>query len=661
MKSIKNKALKNAKFKGMNVGHAKKNSANHKVLSCSYAKITKYCKNYLKAKTLKYNSSIAIPKHSARGAFLNDIVLVLPINSAEHKVEKICKKSEELFTATVIKKHRTLFIKPDFLFDEFFKIKEEYVKDLAVYDKVVAKFFSRSENYKDNVCSIIKNCGSSKKAINCANAAIASKGICSSFPNEVLEELKNIDKNIDTNIKNRKDLTNETIVTIDGAFAKDLDDAISIKKFEDYYILGVHIADVSHYVSFYGAIEKEAFKRGTSLYYGDFVVPMLPQQLCNNLCSLAPNKPKLCISIFIKVDFSGNVLYSKLEKTVIKSKLRGIYEEINDVLEKGENSKHHKKYEGFMPSINIMLELFNILKQNKLNRNAINIETKESKVVFGKDGAVLNVLEIKRGIAEQLIEEFMLIANEEVAKIAIRKGLPFLYRVHEPPTIEKVLYLKQILDILHINNKEITPKMKPKVLDNILRATKNKDLFYILNIVILRSMAKAEYSHSPLPHFGLALKNYTHFTSPIRRYSDLLVHRVLKSYIFEDLSLNKIKKIYKKHMKKSAKQTSKTEKTAITIERECLSFFKSEYMQNKIGTTFTGIISSVIKTGIFVTLPNTVEGFLDAKYLGKDYKFDGHLAFKSNIRSVVYRLGAKIDVKCICANIPLGRVDFSLA
>ena len=661
MKNIKCKALKSSKIKSNIAKNATKSGAKRKMAACFYAKITKYCKNYLKATILKYNSNIAIPKTIAKGAFLNDVVLVSPIGNTEYRVEKICRRSEELFTATVIKKHNQLFLKPDFLFDEFFKIKEEYVQNLTVYDKIVAKFFSRSENYKDNVCSVVKNCGSSKKAINCANAAITSKGVSCSFPEEVLEEIKGIHKIATANISDRIDLTNETILTIDGAYAKDLDDAISIEKFEDYYILAVHIADVSHYIGFNSAIEKEAFKRGTSIYYGDFVVPMLPQQLCNNLCSLSPNEPKLCLSIFITIDFSGNVLSSKLEKTVIKSKLKGVYEEINDVLAKKEYSIYYKKYEKFMPYIQTMLELLNILHQKKLSRNALEIETKESKVVFNSEGYVVDILEMPRNVAEQLIEEFMILANEEVAKIASNSGLPFLYRVHKPPTTEKVLYLKKILDVLHINNKEITPKMEPKVLDKILRAYKNKDLFYILNVIALRSMAKAEYSHKPLPHFGLALKRYTHFTSPIRRYSDLLVHRLLKAYIFDNLSPNKIKKTYKKHIKKSAKQTSKAEKIAISIERESLSFFKSEYMQTKVGATFIGTISSVIKTGMFITLPNTVEGFLDAKYIGKDYEFDGQLAFKSRLRSTVYKLGTKIKVKCISANTPLGRVDFSLA
>lgn len=631
--------------------------------------VVKDCNGFIIAEKLKDSTKVLILKKFSKGALCGDIAFALKTiykntgekHLEEAKIEKIIEETKDVFTGIVIKKQGKFYLKPDSFSKSLFKIKKSDEKGLSVYDKVIVKIFKRSIKYQEIICTVLKNCKTSLKASNCADAIALSLGASFSFEDSVIEEAKKLKEKITKkDFEKREDLTKEIIFTIDGITAKDLDDAVSIEKFKDHYILGVHIADVSHFVKPFGIIDQEAKKRGTSIYYANKVVPMLPNELSCDLCSLNPNEKKLAFSVLLKLDFNGKVLDYKLKKTIISSKIKGVYEEINDILEKKENSFYFEKYKLVLEKIEIMHELYLILKNNKIKRNAVEIITKESIIKLDENEKTISVEEKKSGVAEEIIEEFMILANTAVATFAIEKKLPFIYRVHESPKSEKIFALKELLKKLQIPYKELNPPIKPYVLSNILKKYRNTNLFSILNINILRSMEKAEYKETPIGHFGLALKKYTHFTSPIRRYPDLLIHRVLSEYI-KNSDLDSLNLKYKKYVKKAAKSSSKAEKKAISIERSCLDCFKAEFLEDKVGEKFKGEISSIIDRGIFVLLENTVEGFISLRELGSEFTFSDNLKFVSKDKKKSFEIGQKVEVIVKNVNISLGKIDFSFA
>ena len=631
--------------------------------------VVKDCNGFIIAEKLKDSTKVLVLKKFSKGALCGDVAFavktIYKTKSEKHleeaKIEKIIEETKDNFIGIVIKKQGKYYLKPDSFSKSLFKIKKSDEKGLHIYDKVVAKIFKRSVKYQETICSILKNCKTSLKACNCADAIALSLGVSFSFSDYVIKETEKLKERITKKeLEKREDLTEKTIFTIDGITAKDLDDAISIEKFKDYYILGVHIADVSHFVEPFGIIDQEAKKRGTSIYYANKVIPMLPNELSCNLCSLNPNEKKLAFSVILKLDLSGKILDFSLKKTVISSKIKGVYEEINDLLAKEEKSLYFEKYKNFLETIKTMYELYLILKNNKIKRNAIEIITKESIIKLDKNEKTTSVEEKKSGIAEEIIEEFMILANTAVAKFAIEKKLPFIYRVHEAPKSEKVFALKELLKKLQIPSKELNPPIKPYVLSNILNEYKNTSLFFILNVHILRSMEKAEYKNTPIGHFGLALKKYTHFTSPIRRYPDLLIHRILSEYI-QNANLDSLNLKYKKYVKRAAKSSSKAEKKAISIERSCVDCFKAEFLKDKIGEKFKGEISSIIDRGIFILLENTIEGFVSLKELGNNFIFSDNLKFVSKDKKKSYEIGQKVEVIVTNVNVSLGKIDFTFS
>ena len=631
--------------------------------------ILKDFSGFLIAKNLKDCSTILIAKKFSKGALVGDIAIAKEViykpkkkpvikRLKEGKIEKIIKESAKPFTGIVLKKQGKMFIKPDDFSKSLFKIRKSEENSVAVYDKVVAKIFKRNRKYEETVCTILKNFNNSKKASNCVDAMLFSQGVSSSFPEEVIKESKKVKNKINKDLKNRLDLTEKIIFTIDGKTAKDLDDAVSVEKFKEYYILGVHIADVSHFVEPFGFIDNEAKKRGTSIYCANKVIPMLPEELSCDLCSLNPNEKKLCFSVFLKIGFDGKLLEYSFKKTIISSKIKGVYEEINDLLEKKEKSEYFKKYEKFIPTINVMVELYRILKEKKKKRNAVEIETKESILKLDENENVVSVEEKKNGVSEEIIEEFMIFSNSAVAEFAKKNKLPFIFRIHPAPKQEKVESLKEILKKLNIPHKNLNKKIKPKNLEDILEKYKKTNLFYILNKNILNCMEKAEYSEKQIGHFGLALKNYSHFTSPIRRYPDLFIHRILSEYIFNKKNIDYIKTKYKKYIKKVAKTSSAAEKKAMLIERTSLDCFKAEFLKGKIGEKFKGRISSIIDRGIFVMLENTIEGFVSLKELHNSFYFENNIKFVSKKLSTSYEIGQEVKVILINLNISLGKIDF---
>lgn len=639
--------------------------ASLKMLGWHFAEITKDCEKFLIATDFKKKCEFLIPKKYSKAALVGDLVYVSKISNKKALekglttalVEQIFLKSNKSFIALVIKKNKELVLKPDSFSKSLFKIKKEDKKDLKQHDRVVAKIEKRDICYEKMVCCVVANLKSCKKAISTVNCILISQGVKFNFSKEIEQKAKQLEKAKLKNLKNRLNLTKEQIFTIDSKTAKDLDDAVSIKKFKTHYILGVHIADVSHYVKEKDLIDNQAFKRGNSIYFADKVVPMLPKALSNNLCSLNPLEKKLAFSVFLKINLEGNVLSFKFKKTIISSKIKGVYEEINDLFLKKETSKYHEKYKKILKSLKLMLELFKILKNKKLKSGCLEIKTTESSIKLNKEEKAVEVEEKPEGISQNIIEEFMILANIAAATVAKQNGLPFLYRVHKPPKALKIAFLKNILTKLQIKDEILKNKVTSKNLQALLNKNKNKEIFPLLNALVLRSMEKAEYLEKASNHFGLALKTYCHFTSPIRRYSDLLVHRILKDFLFNGITKKELKKQYSHTTKKAAIQTSKTEKKAVLIERSSLSCFKAEFMQDKINQKFKAVISFIIDRGIFVILKNTIEGFVSAKSL-KGFEFCEDLSFVSKKLKKSYKIGQTIEVVCVNVNIYLGKIDF---
>lgn len=628
------------------------------------AKIIKNFSKFCFCEDLKTEEQIFIPGKFSKGALKGDLVLILPLkktgNLKEGEVKLIYKKENDYFTGVLLKQEGRYYIKADKFSNDLLEISKDSINSAKVGDKVIAKIKSRGLKHKDHLCEIIATYGNSQKAATCARAILEVSGAKIKFPKTVYNEaLRLSQKEISNEArKNRLDLTNYDIFTIDSSESKDLDDAVSIKKENDIYKVGVHIADVSHYVKYRSALDIEAFERGTSIYYANKVVPMLPEPLSNGICSLNPNVERLALSVLMEIDKFGKMKSFVFKKTIIKSKVKGVYKEINDLLENKADEEITYKYKDVKKSIDLMYELYKILKENKIKRGSPQLETTESKITLDSEENVVDIKQAKVGLAEGMIEEFMLLANEAAATLAIKHELPFIYRIHEQPSPQKIASLKDIVTRLGLKSDYITPKVKPHLLSRLLESTRGTDLFPIMNINLLRSMAKAKYLKDPIGHYGLALKNYAHFTSPIRRYPDLAVHRIITDYVSHKDSVQTIAKRYKKFVIGAAKKATETEKRAMEIERSAEDCYKAEYMKNHIGQTFDGVVTSIINKGMFVGLKNTIEGYVKVETLKGYFEYDGYVKLINKKTGYSYKVGQSVKVKCVAADVNDGKVDF---
>lgn len=636
------------------------------VLGLKPAVIVRVNKTFGFAKTLKDDVEYFIPGKFLMGALPNDTVLIKKIparkDSPEAEVIKITNYGDGEFIGKLVESNGNFAIEPDSLMKSPLMIKKADLNGANVGDKVLAKVVSRGKRHSEHKAVIVSSFGDSESASSSAKAILEINGISEEFPYEVIDKAKSIQKRgiLPKDYDNRLDLRNEIIFTIDSADSKDLDDAISLTKFDDCYQLGVHIADVSHYVKHKGEIDTEAFFRGTSIYYANKVVPMLPKELSNGICSLNPNEDRLCLSALLTLDLKGNLIDFDFAKTVIRSKVKGVYSEINDILAGKASEEILQKYSMVMDKIFLMKELADIRTAIKINRGAPEIVTNESKIIVDENDVAIDIKPRQSGASETLIEEFMLLANEATAMAGKMKEVPFIYRIHERPAPEKLDTLNMTLKLLGVQTKELGANVKPKDLADILRKTKNEDYSPIVNIQVLRAMAKAKYSENPIGHYGLALENYTHFTSPIRRYPDLVVHRIL-SDILAGQPHDYIKRKYNKFVVKSAAQASQTELNAMKIERSCEDCYKAEYMKQHVGESFDGIISSVASHGIYVELPNTVEGLVRVDDLPEgEYFFDEVMSYKNMSTGQTFKIGDKVRVTCSKVDVNNGNVDFVL-
>ena len=612
-------------------------------------------------------SEIFVPGKFLMGGMPGDIVMarLLPQRgeSPEGEVISIVEEGFSEFTGVIEKEGKTILIRPDSLAKEPMIVSVLDVP-VRVGDKVLAEIDRRGTRHADHRARVTAIFGDSKRATTSADAILYSNGIEVEFPACVIDEAKTAEhKGIPSvEFERRLDLRDEIIFTIDGADTKDIDDAISVAKTETGWDLGVHIADVSFYVKSGSELDKNAMQRGTSVYFANRVVPMLPKELSNGICSLNPNEDRLAFSCLMKLDSDSKLISYKFSKSVICSRVKGVYSEVNTILDCFKNSMEipaelAEKYNGLTDTIRLMDELASILTANKLNRGAPQIETSECKIIVDENDACIDVKKRERGRSEMIIEEFMLMANTSAARLAKESGVPFVYRVHEDPAPEKVSELVDVLSRFGVAVPKFT-SAKPKHLAEILVKTKDMPIAAAINNMVLRSMAKAKYADEPLGHFGLVLDDYAHFTSPIRRYPDLAIHRILTDLCYNKQNIKYMQKRYAGFAKEAAQQSSEAEITAMRVERECDDCYLAEYMTKHIGETFEGMVSSVQEFGFFVELDNTVEGLVRVDSLANGpYDYDGHFTLTKEGKPV-YRVGERVKVICVSANVAAGQVDF---
>ncbi|WP_055666899.1 ribonuclease R [Desnuesiella massiliensis] len=490
---------------------------------------------------------------------------------------------------------------------------------------------------------------------------IKKHGLPEEFPEKVESFAENIPEEITNNeYVRRKDLRNVRMVTIDGEDAKDLDDAVSIEKLPNgNYKLGVHIADVSHYVKERNPLDKEALNRGTSVYLIDRVIPMLPKKLSNGICSLNPKVDRLALTCFMVIDKSGKVLEHELLESIIKTSERMTYTDVTKIL-RDKDEELIKRYEYLYEDFKAMEELCNILHKKRMGRGAIDFNFEECKIILDKMGKPIDIKPYERAIANRIIEEFMLVCNETVAEYMYWANMPFVYRIHENPDEEKLAHFSEFIYNLGYTLKWAND-VHPRMLQEILEKVEGKKEETVVSTLLLRSMMQAKYSPECVGHFGLAARYYCHFTSPIRRYPDLMIHRIIKEFINGQIDDERNKKLVKA-VEYASKQSSEMERLAEDAEREVDDLKKAEYMKERIGEEFEGIISSVTNFGFFVELPNTIEGLVHISNLDDDYYVydERHLTLMGERTKKIYRLGETIKIKVARVEIDTHDIYFDI-
>ena len=576
-------------------------------------------------------------------------------------VVKIVDRKLKEMVGEVYYKNDKIFIKLD---DEKVKLNIRIDKDKSMGavegHKVLVKITNKLEgnNYRGEIIKIIGH----KNDPGVDILSIVNKfGIEDKFSNEVIKELDSIPDTVSEEEKaGRRDLRDEVIFTIDGDDTKDIDDAISIERLENgNYKLGVHIADVSNYVKEGTKLYETAMDRGTSVYLADRVIPMLPHKLSNGICSLNPNQDRLAISCVMEINLKGDVVTYDIFESLINSKKQMTYKNVNKILEE---NIIPEGYEPFSEKLKMMKNLADILRKNKERRGYIDFDIDESKIIVNEKGEAIDVVLRERGTGEKLIEDFMIAANETVATCIYFMELPFIYRVHGEPNEEKI---NKFLSFVSSLGYQVNGKVKdlaPVAMQKILEQLKDKKEYHILSSMLLRSMQKAIYDTVNIGHFGLGSKCYTHFTSPIRRFPDTTVHRLLRKYLFKQQINNDVIEYEDKMLPVIAEHSSKKERDSVECEREVDDMKKAEYMEKHIGETYSGMISSIMSFGMFIELPNLVEGLVRLDDLTDDhYTFDEStisLIGKKNKRG--YHLGDNVNVIVKSANKEARTVDFVL-
>ncbi len=614
---------------------------------------------------------VFVPSKSVNGALDGDTVQFLiykqkqGTKKAEAKIVKIVKRERETIVGTFQKSRNFGFVVPDdksFATDIF--ISKKKCKEAKNNDKVVVyieKYPTKGKNAEGEIMEILGN-------INQAGVDLLSVvkefSLNNEFPKEVMQYVKNIPQKIDEkDIKNRRDFRNDNIFTIDGEDAKDLDDAIHVEKLENgNYKLDVHIADVSNYVKEDSVLDKEAILRGTSVYMFDRVIPMLPFELSNGICSLNAGENRFALSCLMEIDEKGRVVSSDVCKSVIKVTERMSYTDVNKIIN-NQDEKVLERYRPYISDFKLMEELAKILKNRRVTNGYLNLEIPESKLVLDENGKCIDVHQYETTFANEIIEQFMLTANETIAEKFYWLEAPFIYRVHEEPDFDKIQETNKFLFNIGYKIKANRDNIKPKAFSEVLEKIKGTEYEKVISTLILRTLKVARYESENKGHFGIASQYYCHFTSPIRRYPDLFIHRVISEYIKDgyNVSEEKLQDLTAKS-NKYAESSSDCEKTATKAEREAEDIKKAEFMESKIGEEFEGIVSSVTSFGMFVELENTVEGLIRFENMGGEYFIYDETQKKlvGENSKKVYRIGDKVHIRVIEANKELRKVAFEL-
>jgi ribonuclease R len=602
------------------------------------------------------------------GALHGDKVIVRISKTAddlkkpEGEVIRILERANERIVGTFENNGNFGFVIPDetrISMDVF--VPKADMNGAQTNQKVVVEITRWPEKRRNPEGRVIEILGSKDDVGTDILAIIKKFDLSEEFPEKVLNEAEKIPEEIsEREIARRMDLRDMTIFTIDGIDAKDLDDAVSIQKLDNgNYRLGVHIADVSHYVQENSPLDKEALKRGTSVYLVDRVIPMLPKKLSNGVCSLNPRVPRLTLSVFMTIDKNGKVIEHNIVESVIESKERLTYTDVSDILEK-DDKELKKRYEHILEDLKLMEELCIILREKREKRGSIDFDFNESKIILDENGKPVDIVKAERRIANRIIEEFMLVCNETVAEYMYWTRTPFIYRIHEDPDIEKIIEFNKFIHNFGYTLKGVQD-IHPKELQLLTKKVEGTREETIINTIMLRSLKKAKYSSDSQSHFGLAARYYCHFTSPIRRYPDLQIHRIIKEFINNKLKDKELEKL-KTRLPMVAEQSSIRERIAEEAEWETEDLKKVEFMSDKIGEIYEGIISGVTAFGIFVELDNTVEGLVHVSTLVDDYyQYDEYnYSLIGERTKKTYRIGDIVKVQVVKADIGRREIDFIL-
>lgn len=613
---------------------------------------------------------VFIPAENLNGAMHNDRVMIRAFKdkyggerSREGEIYKVLARANTTIVGTFERDRNFGFVVPDDprISNDIFIPKDDMLDAKTGY-KVVAEVVKWPDPRRNPEGRIVEVLGHKDEAGTDILSIIRQFNLPEEFPEEVKAIAGRIPQKIKkADIAQRRDLRDLKTFTMDGADAKDLDDAISIERMEKgNFKLGVHIADVSHYVFENSPLDKEALARGTSVYLVDRVVPMLPKEISNGICSLNPQEDRLTLSVFMEIDRQGKVVDYSIEETVIRSQKRMVYEDVTRILEDGDKDLL-AQYEGFVDELKDAEELCEILNKQRSKRGSIDFNIDETRIILNDEGNPIGIEPLERGISNRIIEEFMLVCNETIAEHMHWQEVPFMYRVHEDPDIEKMLDFNEFIHNFGYHLKGIREGIHPKVLQNLLEDIKGTPEERIISAIMLRSLQKAKYSHENLGHFGLASKNYCHFTAPIRRYPDLIIHRIIKESLHGKLKARRVKQL-EEMLPEMAKHCSKRERIADDAERDTEDLKKAEFMKDKIGEEFDGIISGVMGYGLYVQLANTVEGLVRIASIEDDYYHynEKHYCLIGERRRRIFRLGDSVKVRLVNVDMVMRNIDFVL-
>ena len=637
-----------------------------KALLC---KVVKLGKNFAFVMLEDGTSDIFIPGRFTKGAMPGDDVLVEKFEhprvegSDEGAILAILTEKNDL-VGTVRRVEGRLRFVPDDCPAITMPLARDCEGGAKDGDKVAVEILNRGNRQEDHRVGVAMRFGSSDEAKRCAKALLYAKDIRTRFPDKVRDEAKKFEgaEVSEKDCEGRMDLRALPIFTIDSAETKDIDDAISLTRTSDGgFELGVHIADVSNYVKPGTELDNEAFSRATSVYYADQVVPMLPKALSNGICSLNENELRLAFSCLMRLDKEGNLTDYRFVKSIIRSRVKGVYSEINALLAGTADAEIKAKYADVIDQLPAMKELYGHRARLRKERGCMDIESGEVKLILDENGRCIDVKKRTSGESESMIEEFMLLANQCAAHFARVKQIPFIYRVHEEPNAEKLERLHALLQACGINDHFAKDVPAPKELSAILEGVRGTPYEQIINTGMLRCMSKALYEEKPKGHYGLVLKDYAHFTSPIRRYPDLAIHRIMTDMLKGTEKETMILR-YTDFAERASKQSSEREVIAMQIERKAEDCYKAEYARRHLGECYEGTISGVTQRGLFIELDNGVEGFVPASSLTPSgTSLTEGVRLTDPASGKTWSLGDKMMITIVRADVNLGKIDFEVA